>query len=285
MQTPEANKQFNMMCKYMEQGYAGTKMDGIFKSLIDDSDIYLFSREKTEASYDYWEERKDSFEFPDIEKPVVMANGIGCSCISVSDTNGYIIRYKLIVTRYKEDDKEPGKSHFVVAAGSISVGMENFSIEKNVVLNYFHQFTIRNKVIKQTTKFEVDEELKRAFVRQSLVSMRELLYSKVPHSIVVLDEPSNRRPYSAKTIARRDDRPVYVVLTPEEVVTIKKSLGGTHASPIPHKRKAHDRVLRHERFKQRGKTIKVKESNINVKPGDILPSDKKRIYKVVSVGS
>lgn len=63
-----------------------------------------------------------------------------------------------------------------------------------------------------------------------------------------------------KKILRSHERPRYVFLTPKEIRRIfgEDHQPGTHASPIPHERRRHYRVLRSEFYKEkRGKVIVV----------------------------
>lgn len=102
--------------------------------------------------------------------------------------------------------------------------------------------------------------------------------------LVVLDDPDHfileDRPLSAdrpnpfpkrkawtnweNRIRRAHERPVYTVLRPRDIrhrMGLPEPTAGSHASPMPHERRAHTRRLMSERFtKQKGKTIPVKSS-------------------------
>jgi hypothetical protein len=71
----------------------------------------------------------------------------------------------------------------------------------------------------------------------------------------------------------------HVVLDYSQVKILHASStkGGTHASPIPHKRRGHPRTLKADRFKEK-KTIQVKPADVN--PG-LTWSIGKRIYEVI----
>jgi hypothetical protein len=71
----------------------------------------------------------------------------------------------------------------------------------------------------------------------------------------------------------------HVVLDYSQVKTryLSAGMGGTHASPFPHLRKAHPRRLKADRFKEK-KTIQVKSCEVNK---GMTWSDGKRIYEVI----
>lgn len=71
----------------------------------------------------------------------------------------------------------------------------------------------------------------------------------------------------------------YLVLDYSQVKTryLSAGMGGTHASPLPHLRRAHPRRLKADRFKEK-KTIQVKSCEVNK---GMTWSDGKRIYEVI----
>ena len=125
------------------------------------------------------------------------------------------------------------------------------------------------------------------------VAIEEYLYSIKPRQIVVKEGPRDVRPVKKSRkgtyVPRLHEREIHRVIDPDEVIEIRKQSDrghgtGTHASPIPHIRRPHNRVLRAARYKAaRGRVVKVEETWVGCEPGDTFELPK-RIYHVVSVG-
>jgi len=60
----------------------------------------------------------------------------------------------------------------------------------------------------------------------------------------------------------REDLPTVILIDPRDTLVHGRSVpqGGTHASPVPHQRRGHFRVLKHARYKEPGKVIPVASS-------------------------
>lgn len=101
----------------------------------------------------------------------------------------------------------------------------------------------------------VDEETRKCILRNASAAAQELVLVIDPQRFIVESTPRRaleHRPKPLKSeqrerIPRSDERPTYTVLTPG---MIRKTLGepdecgvGSHASPVPHKRMAHTRLL------------------------------------------
>ena len=118
------------------------------------------------------------------------------------------------------------------------------------------------------------------------VALAELDFIDQPCHYVVEQRPDNVKPERIKRAkaARFDDRERWILLDPEEVkvhfaAAATKAAGGTHASPVPHLRRAHNRVLRDARYTyMRGTTIHVRP----VWVGDREWSYQGARYKVIS---
>lgn len=127
------------------------------------------------------------------------------------------------------------------------------------------------------------------------VAVEEYLYTIKPKQIVIRESPSKVRKVKKSRkgtyVPRLHEREIHRVIDPDEVIEIRKKSErdrgpgtGTHASPIPHIRRPHQRVLRAARYKEaRGRVVKVEETWVGCDPGDtfVLP---KCVYHVVSVG-
>ena len=120
---------------------------------------------------------------------------------------------------------------------------------------------------------------------QSLVD--QLLYLDQPTHYIVEERPAHvpaERKLSQARPAYSNDRERWIVLDPEEVKVrfarrTDVPLGGTHASPIPHLRRAHNRTLRAERYTfKRGTVVHIRPTWI----GDREWEEKKLCYRVVS---
>jgi hypothetical protein len=88
--------------------------------------------------------------------------------------------------------------------------------------------------------------------------------------------------FSAKGKCRNFTKKQYhIVLDAEQVrdvVRASRGTGGTHASPLPHSRRGHWRMLKADRFKEK-KQIWVRPADINKGMKVTL---KKMIYEVIS---
>jgi len=117
-------------------------------------------------------------------------------------------------------------------------------------------------------------------------AIEQLHYVDMPTHYVVSERAArvqeDREP-SKKRVARYDDREHWILLDPEEVksrmIARTDSAGGTHAAPLPHLRRAHDRALRSERYTfKRGEIVRVRPTWV----GDREWANGKMCYKVIS---
>lgn len=118
-------------------------------------------------------------------------------------------------------------------------------------------------------------------------AVEQLHYVDLPTHYVVSERAArvqeNREP-SKKRAARYDDREHWVLLDPEEVKVRMSTRtdncdSATHARPLPHLRRAHNRVLRSERYTfKRGEVVRVRPTWV----GDREWANGKMCYKVVS---
>lgn len=81
-------------------------------------------------------------------------------------------------------------------------------------------------------------------------AIQEIVYFNQPTNFILEEKPVKQRKRRTDKILRSVDRPKYTILNPFE---IRKRMHlpqpqGTHASPIPHERRRHDRWLSDNRF-------------------------------------
>lgn len=104
-----------------------------------------------------------------------------------------------------------------------------------------------------------------AVLRNVLTAFEEVLYCNTPNRFVVeRSDIASRPPPPHLKIPRSENRPRYVLLTPDEIRQyVGKETGerSDRKAPIPHHRRRHYRKLTAERYKDaRGKTICVPAS-------------------------
>lgn len=90
-----------------------------------------------------------------------------------------------------------------------------------------------------------------------------------------------------KKASRFDARPHIKIFDPEEVKVLyrnRENNGGTHASPVPHVRRAHVRRYNHPRYvNMRGKTQSVSGTVVNAEAGEEFKVGK-QIYCIMKAG-
>ena len=121
-----------------------------------------------------------------------------------------------------------------------------------------------------------------ATLRNAAVAFQQVFYFNNPNRFILEKTPAKTKKKPRDNfIPRSHDRPIYTILTPNE---IRKKLGleeshTSHASPIAHERRRHVRVFKHPRFsKMQGKSIIVPASWIGPTEAQI----KKSRYKVMT---
>jgi hypothetical protein len=123
------------------------------------------------------------------------------------------------------------------------------------------------------------------FMTNIMTALGQAQYVCQPRLTLIESSPRKTRDIHNKRPIRVHERSQVLFLDPEELRVVYEGTHvpqGTHASPIPHPRKAHTVTFRHERYKRmRGKTIFIHE--IHVKAGDSWKSSQGRIYKVMEL--
>lgn len=104
-------------------------------------------------------------------------------------------------------------------------------------------------------------------------AFEELMYFNSPDRFILEETPLGALQKKGKgaaraKIPRSHDRPVYTILKPTEIrqkLNLPIERTGTHASPVPHDRRAHPRTLRSEKFKnKKGQTIIIPATWVGV---------------------
>jgi hypothetical protein len=127
---------------------------------------------------------------------------------------------------------------------------------------------------------------------QSRTALQQLRYIDMSPHFVIEERYVNvdlERKFNEKKTARVDDREHWIILDPEEVQIMRSARTdavepiGTHASPIPHRRRGYQKTLRSERYKyKRGSVIYIRPTWV----GDREWVNGKLCYRVVSrIGS
>ena len=117
------------------------------------------------------------------------------------------------------------------------------------------------------------DELDASILRNISTAFEELMYFNSPDRFILEETPlgalQKRGTGAARAkIPRSHDRPVYTILEPTEIrqkLNLPIERTGTHASPVPHDRRAHPRTLRSEKFKnKKGQTIIIPATWVGV---------------------
>jgi hypothetical protein len=133
---------------------------------------------------------------------------------------------------------------------------------------------------KSTEREKPTEEVKQEIIRNVISAYVEIMYFNRPDRFVVEVKWNGKRHVSGKKIPRSDERPHYVMLTPNELRTTVgyKPPEVPGLSKAPHERRRHYRTLRSEYWgNSQGKTITV--SACWVGPEEFVVG--RRIYKVL----
>lgn len=132
---------------------------------------------------------------------------------------------------------------------------------------------ISNEEVKAMAPQELQQHYA-AFVKGDFVAavntfLDELHYIDLPrHYIVestprhVTENPEKFKKREAKRVSRFQDRPHWLIMDPEEIRRTwpsGPSRGGTHAAPIPHFRRGHEKLLTGDRWtNKRGQIVRVR---------------------------
>jgi hypothetical protein len=290
--TKAAAEQYNYMARMIEQikrladGKSNSKYEEGAQSHLDifrSAAVYLWSDEKSEKCLQYVQTHEinvaDLFK---VGLPAISSDPVSCVMIEEPEMHGEDIFFWY---NYSVGDPTLG---YLLFYGQVKYQPPFLRRDRTCCLSEVRcvAFDIRMNFC-PPAKVPMEDLIKEAN-NQVNTAVEQLLYTLVPSTFVVREEtPHTRkregRGYPPGVAPRIIDRPIHTVLMPDEVREIQHQRGeaqGTHASPVPHKRRGHSRVLRHERFKQRGKQIFVRDTLINCRPGDIIQV-RKRFYHVV----
>lgn len=165
-----------------------------------------------------------------------------------------------IGTIYKMHFTTPTEFH---GEGSVSQSM--MASKKEIFIKNLH--------------LKVEEGVKPPLIN-AYSAIQEIVYFNQPTNFILEEKPVKQREHRTDKILRSGDRPKYTILNPFE---IRKRMRlpqpqGTHASPIPHERRRHDRWLSDNRFA-------FNENNEPIEPR-IIPFGKRKgepYYKHVIV--
>lgn len=123
-------------------------------------------------------------------------------------------------------------------------------------------------------------ENRRTVSRNPITACEEVMYFNAPNRFIVEATPERVRDgRSAPKIPRSHERPMFTLLTPDEVRKIipRQEHVGSHASPAPHERRRHLRTLRSDRFvNMQGRTITIPASWV----GPTEATVGRKLYKV-----
>ncbi len=117
------------------------------------------------------------------------------------------------------------------------------------------------------------------YIRNLIV--KTINYINHPMSYTVRETRADT-PQSARAIDREINKPVHIVLDHSQVKELRQAGDGNHSSPLPHERRGHWRILRAERYKQKGK-IWVRPADVNKgMTWEVETSTGKRFYEVIN---
>ena len=263
-------------------------------NIVADSDLLLVSNKTLEKSLDFYVEGGGSFEsFGDLRNYMM-----NCDTHLITAAENYAVYqngkklYLCLVT----DDSDLGAGW--LGAGWLGAGWLGFnftfldetSFDVDGITQYTPKDGIKRFAPKDFNTWNENGNTIQHYLCLYLMKVRAIhKYINKPKVVVVKETDEKRERAKSKCLDRNlmprtHQRDVNIILDTEEVKTLCKYKGGTHASPVPHKRRAHKRVLRSPRYKYaRGKVIDVGETEVGVKPGEVI-NHKKKIYHVVSVG-
>lgn len=294
--TQEAEIQYNSMCRFVEQGYDDPSMQqsrDIFQSVVQEAPLYLFSREKSDRSLEYHKKNIPNLDSFIGIKPHIMCDSAGSVVIlsvsSVDMPDGSRC-HKADALMSQMSLSLPGEMASL-STGSIFIYSKNEGSEYDLSFHEnFHSVFLGldgKKVVsfhnvKQINNGSMINAAKRDFGTNVMTALEQLNYAHSPRKTIVSTKPS--KPFvsgGSVMTPRSHQREIHYVLDPDEIREIK-SQGGSHASPTPHKRRSHKRVLRHPKWGDKvGKVINVSECRVNVKPGEVIVTPRK-VYHVVS---
>jgi hypothetical protein len=303
--TELAGKQYNLLCKAVERAAVALKYStdkaviekaSLLLHTLQTAPVYLWSKEKAEQCCAYFRDNIGSFAdvFSAGLFPAVTCDHMGAVLLDhvVETSEGYRLRYAYAYM-LDDDANISGRKAVYVASGLITY---TFPVDQHWRKAWvtMHRYALMDEDlcpmhVPEQREIDLEEISRQDASRHVGTAIEQLAYTLHPRATVVKESTAHTQAQEARklppTVAPRiQDKSVHLVLMPDELrVLHQQSLHtGTHASPLPHRRRAHTRVLRHPRFKNRGRNIIVKEAAVNCKPGDVyrLP---KRIYHVIKV--
>lgn len=122
------------------------------------------------------------------------------------------------------------------AGGGISVSM--VASKRDILLKDLHKGN------------GFDKDAIAGTVGNAYTAMQEIVYLNQPTNFILKETPLKKKKGKTDKVARSHERPKYTILSPNKIrekMELPK-IKGTHASPIPHERRRHDRWLSDIRY-------------------------------------
>jgi len=319
----ETKQQYTLTCRLLERANLGILIEGAeeaaedWRKALATGDLYLWSEEKAKACLDFHKEHiPDFFEIDKVSLPVTHVDHMGSVTILQAHVNADgVLGIEVMVAGFEPDmgerDDAPEELENM-GGGFFAHGMVFVQKDEDKGAGQYKmapQFSFHEPLViksdRKTMVFlgeeapqarlymedAVKERLMRDTANAAITAIEQMFYALRPRETVIREVPKKVRKYKGGkhgVIPRAEQREVHVLLDPDEVQEIKRSTGeaeGTHASPRPHTRKAHRRVLRSDRFKNaKGRVIEVGMSLVNVKDGETIETPRK-VYHVVRAGA
>lgn len=304
--TVDAEEQYNTLCRFAERGILANLTDPkarayqrVIQAMLNEFDLYLWTQEKADRCLQHIREHGICLgEIPFDAFPAISADPGGVVVLSSCNLDydrGLLVADFVMAHKYSAKIEGDVSHFFFTGSGKMLYDLTRTTKTawKGETEGFVSAIFSFNPATKEFTHLPGHDELpvRKDAMTHVGTAIEQMWYAYRPRTVVVKTETKETRRAKQRgsvpgAVRRAHQKEVHIVLDPDEIKVVKQIAvnKGTHASPIPHKRRAHKRVLKAARFKNaRGKVIDIGEVHVNCEPGERIELPKK-IYHVVSVG-
>ena len=301
-----AEQQFNLFANLVEFIYKDTKdtdngsLGERLMQVVREYDLYLWEMEKVNRAREYADTAKDRSiaDLPQDLFPLVSVTPNGLAVLE----EFYATERGLVIHYLSASGAEGGAVRTdAVSATAVGMGTCVFPPEGEGWTDIKFNFLIAQRYADKTYDITPGQSVPDSQTaahhicrEQIMDALIQMAYVTKPRQTLVVastksTQKRQKKGYPPGVAPRAQDREVHIVLDPDELRIVKRKAteakGGSHASPVPHRRRAHKRTFKAERYKKaKGQTREFGEVYVKCKPGEKMCLPRK-VYHVKRVST